>query len=300
MIKLKDVSVAYKDKVVLDKLSLTAEKGEIIGLVAPNGTGKTTLFNVIANFLKPNNGAVVFNGKFGYKSEKNELYIRKQLTTFPDQDDLFEELTGVDHMNLYGNMWRGSTKHVPQIIRRLKMEGYVKKKVKTYSLGMRQRLCFAMMAAADTPVMLMDEVMNGLDIANVGLISDYLIQMKKEDKLIFVASHLLENLDLYADRVLFLKAGTIVHQQYFNETAEDYLKVELMLKEYEKLKQDYLIPEGHQYIANYLCCIPLAQMDLQEKTRWIERLLKYKGKELTIGPLGTMEYYEKYYHEEQI
>lgn len=297
MLKLKDVSVAYKDKVVLDKLSLTAEKGEIIGLVAPNGTGKTTLFNVMANFLKPNNGVVVFNGKFGYKSEKNELFIRKQLATFPDQDDLFEELTGVDHMNLYGNMWKGTTKHVPSIIKKLKMAGYVKKKVKTYSLGMRQRLCFAMMAAADTPVMLMDEVMNGLDVANVGLISEYLMEMKKEDKLIFVASHLLENLDLYADRVLFLKDGTIVHQQYFNEAEKDYIKVEIKPEQYEQLKQDYLLPKEHHYIANYLCCIPLAQMDLQEKIVWIERLLNYKGKELTIGPLGTMEFYEKYYHE---
>ena len=298
MLKLKDVSVAYKDKVVLDKLSLTAEKGEIIGLVAPNGTGKTTLFNVMANFLKPNNGVVVFNGKFGYKSEKNELYIRKQLATFPDQDDLFEELTGVDHMNLYGNMWKGTTKHVRNIIKGLKMESYVKKKVKTYSLGMRQRLCFAMMAAADTPVMLMDEVMNGLDVANVALISDYLMQMKKEDKLIFVASHLLENLDLYADRVLFLKDGTIVHQQHLKKSTKDYIKVEINPEQYKQVKQDYLLPDGHQYIANYLCCIPLEQMDLQERTLWIERLLTYKGKELTIGPLGTMEYYEKYYHEE--
>lgn len=297
MIKLKDVSVAYKDKVVLDKLSLTAEKGEIIGLVAPNGTGKTTLFNVMANFLKPNNGAVIFNGKFGYKSEKNELFIRKQLVTFPDQDDLFEELTGIDHMNLYGNMWKGTKKHVPKIIERLKMSGYVKRKVKTYSLGMRQRLCFAMMAAADTPVMLMDEVMNGLDVANVALISDYLMQMKKEDKLIFVASHLLENLDLYADRVLFLKDGTIIHQQHFNESTNDYLKVEIKPEQYEQLLRDFPLPEGHYFIADYLCCIPLAQMDVREKTKWIERLLAYKGKELTIGPLGTMEYYEKYYYE---
>lgn len=56
---------------------------------------------------------------------------------------------------------------------------------------MRQRLCFAMVAAADTPVMLMDELMNGLDVANVALISEYLMEMKKEGKLIFVASHLL-------------------------------------------------------------------------------------------------------------
>lgn len=297
MLKLKDVSVVYKDKTVLNKLSLTAEKGEIIGLVAPNGTGKTTLFNVMANFLKPNSGTVTFNGMLEYKTEKEELAIRKQLVSFPDQSDLFEELTGVDHLHLYGNLWKGTTKHIPEIIEQLKMTGYVKKKVSTYSLGMRQRLCFAMMVAADTPIMLMDEVMNGLDISNVDLISKRLVRMKAEEKLIFVASHLLENLDLYADRVLFLKEGIIIHQQRLEESTEDYIKIELEPAEYQKLSNEYSLPENHLYIANHLCCIPIAHMKLSEQTIWIERLLSYKGKELTIGPLGTVEYYEKYYLE---
>ncbi len=297
MLKLKDVSVVYKDKIVLNKLSITAKKGEIIGLVAPNGTGKTTLFNVIANFLKPNSGEVSFNGELEYKTEKDELKIRKMLVSFPDQSDLFEELTGVDHLNLYGNLWKGTTRHVPDIIKELKMSGYVKKKVATYSLGMRQRLCFAMMVAADTPIMLMDEVMNGLDISNVELLSNRLIRMKKEEKLIFVASHLLENLDLYADRVLFLKNGVIIHQQLLDETYEDYIKIEIDPDEYKRLTSDFLLPNSHRYIANHICCIPLANMNKAEQTMWIERLLAFKGKELTIGPLGTAEYYEKYYLE---
>src|SRR5699024_8479764 len=132
MLKLKDISVAYKDKKVLDKLSLTADKGEIIGLVAPNGTGKTTLFNVIANFLKPNEGAVSFDGKLTYKSEKEEIRIHKQMATFPEQSDLFEELSGLDHMKLYANMWKGTTKHITKITEDLHMTDYVKKKVHTY------------------------------------------------------------------------------------------------------------------------------------------------------------------------
>ncbi|GIO25465.1 ABC transporter ATP-binding protein [Ornithinibacillus bavariensis] len=296
MLKLENVSVKYKDKVVLDNLSLTANSGEIIGLVAPNGTGKTTLFNVISNFLKPNKGNVTFNENLQYKTERKEISIHKQLATFPDQGDLFEELTGVDHMKLYANMWKGTTKHVKEIYEQLQMEGYVKKKVKTYSLGMRQRLCFAMIVAADTPIMLMDEVMNGLDVANVSLISKRLMQMKQEGKLIFVASHLLSNLDLYADRVLYLKNGDIIHQQALNESTEEYLKIELTPEQYEQLR--LTLPDNHHFIANHLCCIPTGNMDMDEQKEWIVRLSTYKGKELTIGPLGTAEYYEKYYHED--
>lgn len=297
MLKLENISVNYKDKVVLDNLSLTANSGEIIGLVAPNGTGKTTLFNVIANFLKPNKGTVIFNKKLQYKTEKKEIAIHKQLATFPEQGDLFEELTGVDHMKLYANMWTGTTKHVEEIYKQLKMEGYVKKKVKTYSLGMRQRLCFAMIAAADTPIMLMDEVMNGLDVANVSLISDRLIQMKAEGKLIFVASHLLSNLDLYADRVLYLKDGNIIHQQDASNAAERYLKIDLAPEEYEEFSLTYSLPGNHLYIANHLCCIPISSMAQGEQNEWIARLSAFEEKELAIGPLGTAEYYEKYYHD---
>ena len=297
MLKLTDISVAFKDKKVLDSISLTASKGEIIGVVGPNGTGKTTFFNVLSNFLKPNSGNVLFNEKYAYESEKDEMFIHKHLTTFPDQSDLFEELTGVDHMNLYGNMWKGSTDHVPEIIEQLKMGDYVKRKVHTYSLGMRQRLCFAMMVAADTSIMLMDEVMNGLDISNVALISERLIELKKDQKLIFVASHLLENLDLYADRVLFLKDGKIIHQQNLNEESEAYIKMTLEPEQYQKLNTDYALPSGHLYIANHLVCIPLKEMPAEDQAKWIERLLVFEAKELTIGPLGTMEYYEKYYHD---
>ena len=297
MLELKNISVAYKDKKVLNNLSLTAESGEVIGLVAPNGTGKTTLFHVIANFLKPKAGKVIFNGKHVYRSEKEELFIHKQLTTFPDQSDLFDELTGIDHMKLYGNMWKGNAKHITEIIAQLNMSDYVKKKVRTYSLGMRQRLCFAMMAAADTPIMLMDEVMNGLDVANVALISERLLEMKKEQKLIFVASHLLGNLDLYADRVLFLKDGDIIYQQDLKEENDIYLKIALDVEQYEKVKSKYALPIEHLYIANRLLCVPLKGMEMITQTKWMERLLAFREEELTIGPLGTVEYYEKYYHD---
>ncbi|MEK5037780.1 ABC transporter ATP-binding protein [Sporosarcina sp. FSL K6-3457] len=295
MLKLSNVSVAYKDKVVLNNFDLTANQGEIIGVAAPNGTGKTTLFNVMANFIKPNSGSVMFNGKYAYRNEQEELLIRKRLTTFPEQSDLFEELSGVDHLNLYANMWKGTSKHVPEIIEKLRMGNYVKKKVRTYSLGMRQRLCFAMMAAADTPIMLMDEVMNGLDTSNVALISECLIEMKQNQKLIFVASHLLENLDLYADRVIFLKHGKIVHEQLFTQENEAYLKVEMNHQQFEKLKEEFALPTDHIFIAGYLLCIPLKGMTMAEQTKWIERMLDFNEKVLAVGPLGTVEYYEKYY-----
>lgn len=297
MLELKQVSLAYKDNKVLDGIDLTAEKGEIIGLVAPNGTGKTTLFNVMANFLKPDSGTVVIDGKHQYKREKDVLKIHKQLVSFPEQHDLFEDLTGKDHIKLYANLWKGTTKYVQEIIDSLQMNSYVKRKVSTYSMGMRQRLCFAMIVAADTTVMLMDEVMNGLDVENVNLISNQLIDLKKSNKLIFVASHLLANLDIYADRVLYLKDGNFIHEQNMHESNDNYLKVELKPTQYEKLNEEQNLPEGHLFIAGHLLCIPLERLDFKVQTEWITGILEEGYTNVSIGPLGTVDFYERYYHE---
>lgn len=296
MLRLKDITVAFGDHVVLEDLSLTADEGQIIGLVAPNGMGKSTLFNVISNYVKPKEGEVIFFGKDKYGSEKDELKIRHYLSFLPEQKDLFQQLSGVDHLKLYANMWKKTDKHVNQIIEDLNMGYYVRQKVYTYSLGMRQRLCFAMLLAADTPIMLMDEVMNGLDVSNVILITEHLERLRQEKKLIFIASHLLDNLDLYADRVLFLKNRKIIHDKNRDEDSELYLKVPLTVEEYEAVKLLHPLPENHLYIASRLLAIPLDDIK-EEQQAWIERFMPYAKSNLSIGPLGTHEQYERYYYE---
>lgn len=298
MLQLKQISLAYGDHRVLERIDLTAHKGEIIGLVAPNGTGKTTLFHVMANFLKPDEGTVVIDGKYEYKSEKDELKIHKQLISFPEQHHLFEDLSGKDHIKLYAKLWKGTTRHVQSVIDALNMNHYVNRKVGTYSMGMRQRLCFAMIEAADTPIMIMDEIMNGLDIENVQLLSNHLIDMKKSGKLIFIASHLLSNLDVYADRVLYLKDGHFIHEQNMHEDSKNhYIKVTITKGQYEELQKTDPLPKGHQLIAEHLLCIPLQGMDAKEQTKWLTMMLEKEYAHVSIGPLGTVDIYEKYYHD---
>ncbi|MDN6167206.1 MAG: ATP-binding cassette domain-containing protein, partial [Tetragenococcus koreensis] len=88
------------------------------------------------------------------------------------------ELSGRDHINLYSALWEEDKSHGQAVIERLNMESYVNRPVDTYSLGMKQRLCFAMLLSANSPVMLMDEVMNGLDPDNVDLITNILMDFR--------------------------------------------------------------------------------------------------------------------------
>ena len=181
MLELKNIKLSFGNHIVLDNLNYSFQSGKIYGLVAPNGTGKSTLMNVILNNLKPQNGYIAYDN-LQYKNEKTIVRLHKKICAFPDQSDLFPFMTGKDHLKLYANLWKNNPESIEKIISTLKMESYVSRKVETYSLGMKQRLCFAMVVAANTPVMLLDEVMNGLDQQNVQLISQVLLDLRSQKK----------------------------------------------------------------------------------------------------------------------
>lgn len=286
MISVENVTVSFDTKTVLEDISFTAKAGEVIGLIAPNGTGKTTLINVLMNYLTPTSGKVTFGPtRLAYTSAKNETKIHQKITNMPDQSDLYNHLTGYDHLILYHNMWPQTALPVGNVIEDLQMSAYVKQKVGEYSLGMRQRLCFAMQIVANTDYMLMDEAMNGLDPTNVALITNIILQKKQAGKIILIASHLLDNLATFTDKVLFLKAGKIVHQLNLHEVRPQYIKfsqVELPALPHLPLLQS--LPNHTHYFpkqSNYLADLAY---------------LEAAGiKEITIGPLDLADLFSYYY-----
>lgn len=303
MLTIHELSKSYKQKKVLDNISFIAEKGEIVGLVAPNGTGKTTLLNIIMNFVRPDSGYVTIENKYDYSSQKNEIKMHQKVSFLPDMDDLYDELSGIDHLMLYARVWKNNSVRVEEIVSSLNMDSYVNRAVRTYSLGMKQRLCFAMLLAADTEIMLMDEVMNGLDPDNVRLLTDKLNMLKQQGKTILIASHLLENLELYADKVLFFKHGKIIFQQREKAVKQKdtlYIKAEVSIQDYNKLKKTKIFPERHQYIASNMLCIPIASMNESEIGSWIAYFLKHKIYHVSVGEIGISEWYQEFYEDKKV
>lgn len=298
MIQLDNIVVQYGEKKVLKGITKTLNPGQIIGLVAPNGTGKSTLLNVLMNYVVPSQGEVVFDQNLRYSNKKNEAYIRSLISMMPDQSDLYNHLSGADHLKIYHQMWSRTSIDPEEVIKRLNIAHYVKNKTGQYSLGMRQRLCFAMQIVANTPYMLMDEVMNGLDPDNVELISKLLEEKKKEGKIIIIASHLLENLEKYADQIFFLKDGGFIYSRDYRETnpdEENYLK--FSSRDNDRLVQELveIVPElEFKELSNERIIMNIEQFSTEQYLKVQDHLRKSQVT-MQIGVLDLLDRYSMYY-----
>ncbi|MEO4055046.1 ATP-binding cassette domain-containing protein [Solibacillus sp. CAU 1738] len=299
MIELKNIGVQFSGRDILKDISITFNSGEIIGLVAPNGTGKSTLMNVIMNYINPNNGKVVLNQELEYTSKKNEVKIHQLVSMMPDQSDLYNHISGKEHLKIYSSMWNSDPKLVASTIKTLGMDSYINKNTGTYSLGMRQRLCFAMQIVSDTQVMLMDEVMNGLDPTHVELISQILVQKKSEGKTIIVASHLLENLEKYADRIFFFINGELTHVNVISPGFDEKEMTTVRATEVtdtikEKFSQEF--PNTNlRSLPNGATLIDVLGFDSEELSNVVEFLKENEITEFSFGKVTLNDLYSMQY-----
>ena len=298
MIELKNINVDFSGKVVLNDVSVTFQGGEIIGLVAPNGTGKSTLINVVMNYLRPHGGKVVFNDQLEYSSKINEVKIHQIVSMMPDQSDLYNHLTGKEHLEIFSSMWNSDPSLIESTIKDLNMESYIKKKTGTYSLGMRQRLCFAMQIVTDTQMMMMDEVMNGLDPTQVEIISQLLLRKKMEGKTLVIASHLLENLEKYADRIFFLKNGLLsqIDELYPGYGENTTVRVTGITEEIKETFSTTFPDLQIQLLSNGMSLIDFPENHPETLTEIASFLKSYGITEFSLGKVTLNDLYSKYYH----
>ena len=284
---------SYGKKEILNQIDLELPSSQIIGLVAPNGVGKSTLIQILSGHLRNNGISVSYHGK-NYTTDT--LFMRQHIVKMPDQSELYDELNGIEHLNFYASMWKVAAGTVQAVVEQLKMEDYILQKVGGYSLGMRQRLCFALVLVTKADYMLVDEVMNGLDPDNVELISKVLRQLRDEGKTIVMASHLLNNLDSIADKIYFMKEKRIALEYAPQKEGVDTLQLTFVSKAYfEKFVEqfprevDMVNPEGRQL------SIHLTDGELpKEKWNWILENI-HQCSEIKIGSKGCYALYKELY-----
>ena len=286
-------SFSYGEKEVLNQIDLHLPPSQIIGLVAPNGVGKSTLIQILSGHLRNNGISVSYQGK-NYTTDT--LFMRQHIVKMPDQSELYDELNGIEHLNFYASMWKVASGTVQTVVEQLKMEDYIHHKVGEYSLGMRQRLCFALVLVTKADYMLVDEVMNGLDPDNVELISRVLKQLRNEGKTIVMASHLLNNLDSIADKIYFIKEKRIALEYSPQAEGMDTLQLTFVSKErFEKFVEQFQSEVEMMNSEERQLSIHLTPGEYsEEKWKWIFEDI-HQFSEIKIGVKSCYALYKELY-----
>ena len=234
---IKDVSRTYKNHAVLKSISLTIDEPGIWALVAPNGSGKTTLLNIIANLLKPSAGSVTLSGK----SNSNHR-IFKEVSYLQDNSVLFDYLTGYDHLKYVCDVQKLPKQRIAETAIYVGMDSYLKKRVGSYSLGMKQHLLLAASILSKPKILLMDEPLNGLDPSSAILVRNILKELAAQGTTIILSSHNLGEIDKVTRQVLFLKDGELLEENMAHYETISYQFTMLQNEEWETRLKAFSFP----------------------------------------------------------
>lgn len=205
MVKVENLSFLYGKKQILKDVSFSIHPGEIVGLVAPNGTGKSTLLRNITGLLTPKTGKIQVLEK---DSQKEREAFLKQIFFLEDSQRLYEELSAKEHLEYVKEIWQ-SKFEVEQVLKTLNMLDYAKVRVGKMSLGMKQHVLLGMYLISDAQLLLFDEPLNGLDPTSIEHFTHIFSKLKEQGRSIIMSSHQLANVTEMSDRVFFLKDGTL-------------------------------------------------------------------------------------------
>lgn len=226
ILTVQDLHKSYGRHKVLDGISFEIGHPEIVALVGPNGSDKSTLLSIITNLIPADKGEVRILGK----SNKNPNIFR-EISFMQDNSVLYEDLTGYDHLQFIGDV-QGLTKaQIMEAAERVGMEGYLHKKVGKYSLGMKQHLLLTMAIVNHPKLLILDEPLNGLDPTSAIRMRNMLFELLKEGTTILLSSHNLAEIDRVTSHILFIKEGRLIEEDL---SAYEKVIYEFTLKDTEK------------------------------------------------------------------
>lgn len=219
VLSVKQVTKTIGKKNIVEKLSFDIRRGEIVGLLGPNGAGKTTTIRMIVGLIKMSEGDVLIKGQ---SIRHNFTKAISHIGGIIENPEFYPYMTGYDNLKQYQRMTPGITEErIGEVTKLVGLEGAMKKRVKAYSLGMRQRLGIAQALLHNPSVLILDEPTNGLDPAGIREMRDYMKRIATEEGIaVLVSSHLLAEMEQMCNRVVVIQEGKFVTESTLGETHE--------------------------------------------------------------------------------
>lgn len=209
VVRMKGVSKRIGSKTIIDNLTLDIPPGQVYGFLGPNGAGKTTTIRMMVGLMAITAGDIEIQGASITKQFETAI---SHVGAIVENPEMYKFLSGYQNLLHYARMSPGVSKQrIAEVIELVGLQQRIHDKVKTYSLGMRQRLGVAQAILHRPKLLVLDEPTNGLDPQGIRELRSYLRQLAEEEgTTIFVSSHLLSEMELMCDTVAVIQQGRLI------------------------------------------------------------------------------------------
>ena len=218
VLRTENLSKRYGSRLAVNNLSLEVRRGEIVGFLGPNGAGKTTSIRMILGLIAPTGGRALL---FGQDVAHHRSAILPRVGALIEQPALYTYMSGRDNLRAVASVLGGVPDgRIQAVLDLVDLGARQKDHVRTYSLGMKQRLGVAVALLNDPDLLILDEPANGLDPAGIVEMRDLLRRLAADGKTVFISSHVLHEVQQLCTRVAIISLGRLITET----TVEDLVK----------------------------------------------------------------------------
>lgn len=223
---------------IIKGIDLNLYEGEVLGLIGPNGAGKTTTIKMITGLYRKDAGKIYYEGQ---DYDDSFIKIKNNIGAIVENPDLFPFLSGREHLKQVAILYPGTTDaDIDRVAHMLNLDKALDKKVKQYSLGMKQRLGIACMLLAKNNLLILDEPFNGLDPQGIRDLRKMLRDLAEQEGItVMVSSHILSEVQSLCDRIAMINQGEIVAEQKVSDISDSLLdnNVKITTNDEKRLKE---------------------------------------------------------------
>lgn len=294
-----NLSKEYDGVYRVQELDIRIKEGDIYGFLGPNGAGKSTTMKMLLGLVKPTSGTIEIMGK--PFNEKNRRDILSSVGSLIESPSYYGHLTGRENMEIIRRLLDLPKKNIEEAVHIVRMENQMEKKVKNYSLGMKQRLGIAMALARFPKLLILDEPTNGLDPAGIEEMRELIKTLPKQYGMtVMISSHILSEIDQMATVVSIINQGCLIFQERMsvldtqrepqivlrtsdNNRAYQLLKKVNPQRTADGLQIGALTDEQTGAVVQCLCSNGISVYRVEEHRESLEDIfLNLTGKELTL------------------
>jgi ABC-2 type transport system ATP-binding protein len=225
-VRTQNLRKVFGGKVAVRDLTLTVPRGEIFGFLGPNGAGKSTSIKMLLGLAKPTSGEAFVLG-----APSGDVEVRRRIGFLPENFRFYEWLTPAELLHLHGRLCgvdtRKLSERVPALIDLVGLTPHIDKRLQNFSKGMLQRVGLAQALIHEPDIIFLDEPTSGLDPLGRRMVRDIIRAQRDRGATVFLNSHLLSEIEITCDQVVFIREGEVVTSRDMRAQQEEAVRVEV-------------------------------------------------------------------------